>query len=72
MHRMMVENSNIRATVVSATEYPDLVRQYGITGVPKTVVNDSVEIFGAQTEEVFIKQALEAFGSDNGKPKAFS
>jgi predicted DsbA family dithiol-disulfide isomerase len=69
---MMVENSNIRATVVSATEYPDIVRQYGITGVPKTVVNDSVEIFGAQTEEVFIKQALEAFGSDNGKPKAFS
>ena len=33
---MMVENLNIKATVISATEYPDLVRQYGITGVPKT------------------------------------
>ena len=72
MHRMMVENSNIKATVISATEYPDLVRQYGITGVPKTVVNDNVEIFGAQTEEVFVKQALGKFSLDNGKPSALA
>ena len=72
MHRMMVENSNIKAPVISATEYPDLVRQYGITGVPKTVVNDNVEIFGAQTEEVFVKQALGKFSLNNGKPSALA
>ena len=72
MHRMMVENSNIKATVISATENPDLVRQYGITGVPKTVVNDNVEIFGAQTEEVFVKQALGKFSLNNGKPSALA
>ena len=34
----------IPASAVAAVEYPDLVRQYRVTGVPKTVVNDRVEI----------------------------
>ena len=55
---MALENPNITASVVDATQFPDLVRHYRITGVPKTVVNDRVEILGAQPEEVFIRQAL--------------
>ena len=55
---MALENPNITASVVDATQFPDLVRHYRITGVPKTVVNDRVEILGAQPEEVFVRQAL--------------
>ena len=55
---MALENPNIAASVVDATQFPDLVRQYRITGVPKTVVNDRVEILGDQPEEVFVRQAL--------------
>ena len=45
-HEMAFANSNITAYAVEATEFPDLVRQYMVNGVPKTVVNDEVEILG--------------------------
>ena len=55
---MAVESSLIRATCVEATEFPDLSRKYRVTGVPKTVVNDSIEILGAVPEPEFVKAAL--------------
>ena len=56
--RMALENSNIITSVVDATVFPDLVRKYHITGVPKTVVNNGAEILGAQPEELFVRQVL--------------
>ena len=55
---MALENPKISASVVDATEFPDLVRRYRINGVPKTVVNDRMEILGAQPEEIFVGQVL--------------
>ena len=55
---MALENPKISASIVDATEFPDLVRRYRINGVPKTVVNDRVEILGSQPEEIFVGQAL--------------
>jgi predicted DsbA family dithiol-disulfide isomerase len=46
---------------VEATEFPDLARRYRVTGVPKTVVNDTVEILGALPQDAFIEQALAPF-----------
>jgi predicted DsbA family dithiol-disulfide isomerase len=43
---------------VSAVEYPDLVRQYRVTGVPKTVINDSADILGAVPEEQFVQAVI--------------
>jgi len=48
----------ITAIAVEATEFPDLARKYHVSGVPKTVVNDEVEILGALPEEAFVEQAL--------------
>jgi predicted DsbA family dithiol-disulfide isomerase len=45
---------------VAAIEYPDLVRQYRVTGVPKTVVNDRIEILGAEPEAAFVAHVLES------------
>jgi glutaredoxin-like protein len=54
-HRMAVENSNIRATCVEATEFMDLAQQYRVTGVPKTIVEGTaVEILGAVDEDAFV------------------
>jgi hypothetical protein len=36
-----------------------------VTGVPKTVVNDQVEILGALPQDAFIDQALGQFTTDN-------
>jgi len=49
-----IESPFVTAVAIDATEFPDLVRQYGVNGVPKTVINDAVELMGAAPEEDFI------------------
>jgi hypothetical protein len=51
----------ITTYAVEATEFPDLARRYRVNGVPKTVVNEEVEILGALPESDFIEQALGKF-----------
>jgi glutaredoxin-like protein len=60
-HEMAFASPQVRAFAVEATEYPDLARHYRVTGVPKTVVDDDVEILGALPEEDFVNQALGKF-----------
>jgi predicted DsbA family dithiol-disulfide isomerase len=55
---MAFANPNIIAYAVEATEYPDLARRYMVTGVPKTVINDTIEIMGAVPQDEFVEQAL--------------
>jgi len=57
-HRMAVEHPLIRATCVEASEFMDLSRQYRVTGVPKTVVNGTIEMLGALPEDTFVRTAL--------------
>jgi predicted DsbA family dithiol-disulfide isomerase len=57
---MAFANPHITAVAVEATEFPDLARQYQISGVPKTIVNDAIEILGALPEDAFVAQALSA------------
>ena len=51
---------HVTAAVIQATEFPDLTRRYRVTGVPKTVVDDRIELLGVQSEQVFVTQALQA------------
>jgi predicted DsbA family dithiol-disulfide isomerase len=55
---MAFANPHITATAVEATEFPDLARRYRVSGVPKTVVNETIEILGALPPDAFIEQAL--------------
>lgn len=57
---MALENTHITASAVAAVEYPDLVQRYRVTGVPKTVVNDRIEILGAEPEAAFVAHVLES------------
>ena len=56
---MAFSNKQITATSVEATEFMDLSRKYRVTGVPKTIVNESIEILGALPEADFIETALQ-------------
>ena len=60
---MAFASPHITAFAVEATEFPDLARKYQVTGVPKTVVNDQIEILGALPPDTFIEQALATFNS---------
>ncbi len=55
---MAAANPHITSIAIEATEYPDLVRRYAVNGVPKTVVDDRIEILGAIPESDFVAQAL--------------
>jgi glutaredoxin-like protein len=57
-HRMAMENANVTATCVEATEFIDLSRRFRVTGVPKTIVNGTIEILGAVPEDTFVRTAL--------------
>ena len=56
---MALENPNITAVAVEATEFPDLARRFRVSAVPKTVVNASGEILGAVPPDAFIEQVIE-------------
>lgn len=57
-HKLAVESPYIRATCVEATEFMTLSRKYRVTGVPKTVINDTGEILGAVPEDAFVRTVV--------------
>ena len=56
---MAAANELITADAIEATEFMDLARKYRVTGVPKTIVNETVEILGALPEEMFVRAVLQ-------------
>jgi len=59
-HQFALENDFIRADMVEATEFPHLVQRYGVRGVPRTVVNETVSIEGALPEPAYLDRVLQA------------
>jgi hypothetical protein len=55
---MAFHSPHITAVTVQATEFYDLARKFRVTGVPKTVVNEQIEILGALPEPQFVRAAL--------------
>jgi predicted DsbA family dithiol-disulfide isomerase len=56
---MAYANPHITSAAIEATEFIDLARKYRVTGVPKTIVNETIEILGALPEEMFVRAALQ-------------
>ena len=56
---MAFVNPNITSHAIEAMEFMELSRKFRVTGVPKTIVNDTVEIMGALPEEMFVRAALQ-------------
>ena len=63
-HRLAVESPMITASCVEATEFMDLSRKFRVTGVPKTIVNGSIEILGALPEDQFVRTVVGAPDGD--------
>lgn len=51
--------------MIEATEFPDLARKYGVYGVPKTVINEVVELEGAVPEEALLEAVVRAVSTGN-------
>ena len=50
------------ADAIEAQEFPDLAQRYRVMGVPKTIVNETVELVGAVPEETFVAHVLRGAG----------
>ena len=57
-HKFAIENDLIKADVIEASEFPHLSLKYGIMGVPKTVINEKIDFFGALPEGLFLEHIL--------------
>jgi glutaredoxin-like protein len=59
-HQAAVENAHITADVIEISEFPELAEQFQVQGVPKVVINEVVELIGAQPEAAFVDAVLRA------------
>jgi glutaredoxin-like protein len=50
-NRLAVESAFVTATAIDATEYPDLVREYRVNGVPMIAINGTKSILGVASED---------------------
>ena len=64
-HQMAVESERVTADVVEVSEFPDLIRRYSVSGVPKIVLNDQQELVGAQPEDSLLRAVIEAGTGDS-------
>ena len=67
-HKLAIENEHITADVVEVSEFIDMAQLYRVQGVPKTVVNDRIEIMGAVPEPRFIQEVLKALEPKSEQP----
>ena len=57
-HRLAMESDWIRADMVEATEFPHLANKYQVFGVPRTVINETIQIEGAVPEPMLVNELL--------------
>lgn len=57
-YKFAMENDFIKADVVDVSEFPHIGLEYGVMGVPKTVINERVEFIGTVPEEVLLEHVL--------------
>lgn len=61
-HKFAIESDLVRADMVEAIEFPHLANEYGVYGVPRTVINGTVHQEGAAPEPLILAKVLEAVG----------
>jgi predicted DsbA family dithiol-disulfide isomerase len=64
-HQMALESDMVEAEMVEAMEFVDLSDQYGVTGVPHTVINEGAgELIGAVPEAVLLDKIREIIADE--------
>lgn len=59
-HQFAMESEHVTADCIEATEFPDLVAQYRVHAVPKTVINQKETLEGSMPEGHFLDMILSA------------
>ncbi|MCA9924467.1 MAG: thioredoxin family protein [Anaerolineales bacterium] len=59
-HQLAFESEFVTADMVEATEFPHLSMKYQVQGVPRTVINETVDMEGAAPEPMLLAKLQEA------------
>lgn len=59
-NQLALVNENIRSDMVESSEYPHLVQRYNVTGVPKTIINETHSFEGAISADAAYVEILKA------------
>jgi glutaredoxin-like protein len=59
-HKFAIESDMVRGDMVEAIEFPHLSNKYGVYGVPRTVINETIHQEGAVPEPMILAKMLEA------------
>ena len=59
-HQFAMENPNIIADMIEASEFVDLSTKYGVMGVPKIIINDRHYFEGALPENLYLAAVLKS------------
>ena len=59
-HQMAIENPHLRAAMVEAMEFPEVSQMRGISSVPHSIINDSVDVIGAVPESQLLIEVQRA------------
>jgi glutaredoxin-like protein len=57
-HKLAVESDLVRADVIDGSEFPQLAQKYAVIGVPKIIINETIEFMGAFNEDLFAEHVL--------------
>lgn len=66
-HQFAFVNNNIRADMVEASEFPELAQKYKVTGVPRTIVNESHSFEGALPAPAIYLEIIKAVNPEEYK-----
>jgi glutaredoxin-like protein len=66
-HKLAIESDNVQADAVEAIEFPQLAIKYNVRGVPRIVINETIQIEGAAPEPVLMAQLHEALKPAEGE-----
>ena len=68
-HRMALASPKVKAAMVEAIEFPQWASEYGVSGVPHTVINEGLgEVIGAVPEEHLVHEIEHALLHLHGTP----
>jgi glutaredoxin-like protein len=66
-HGLAMASDLIRADMVESIEFPQLVNKYGVAGVPRTVINETVSLEGLAPEPLMVAKVLQGAGLMTGE-----
>ncbi|MDY0211182.1 MAG: thioredoxin family protein [Acholeplasma sp.] len=55
-HRIAMLNSHVKGQMIEAQTFHDLSSKFNVSGVPKIIINDKLELLGNQPIEEFLKK----------------